>query len=817
MSKYSKTYLALAPVADPTAREHLLHAAAPAIDAGTPINDDFLLSARIERQLREIEAQRGMVTRHEVLAATIREHAILMEHAEVEYPKAVAPTVMPSAQLIPNSIYKPSYAQVTHCIPSQRHFSSSAVEAELQSVKWPSDLAKRVHRRMRSFPRNYEAKELVVEAGMNQAEWAIAAASFRKSFLSEPSKYFKNQQELLAFGRDLDDVKRHNSFIFYPYFVDYAKANSYLPTDQDNDNVLSLQQLTDLRLPHEMYPFATAMKRKIIYHEGPTNSGKTHQALERLKQAGEDGGIYCGPLRLLALEIFERLNADGLYTSLVTGQEKKLVPYSTHVSCTVEMANINRPWDVAVVDEIQLIGDPQRGWAWTRALFGLQANEIHVCGSGEAVHLVKKFAETTGDDFELRSYERRSPLEIAPTHLASYSHIRSGDCVVAFSRRDIFQIKRDIEVKTGQKCCIIYGQLPPETRSQQARLFNDRNNDFNILVASDAIGMGLNLNIRRVVFATVKKYSGSSGGMIDIPPSLAKQIAGRAGRYGSDFASGEATCVLEEDLEYLKESYDEVPTPLTSAGLFPSSEQMEEFARQLPGITDLADLVDKYVMLARLDGDYFMCNHQDMKDAATLLRETELTLSDRFTFCMSPVGLRNPLARRVFLEYARAHSLGQSVRLDIYLPKYAPRTAEALGDVEIKAKIIDLYLWLSFRFEDTFVEKDLALELKTRVLELVEQGLVNTTYHREDKKTRWSSGAANGRRSASRGQFDGDRFRQQTKDGDSRPNWRRDKTTRQPAQASRRTNTQREDGAEGLKETEDSNMSWVARMFGTSK
>ncbi|ETO67780.1 hypothetical protein F444_15334 [Phytophthora nicotianae P1976] len=721
-----------------------------------------------------------------------------------------------------NSVYKPSYANVTLRVPVQRSFSSTAVEKEVQSVKWPSDLAKRVHRRMRHFPRNYEAKELAVEAGMNQTEWAIAAASFRKSFLSEPSKYFEDQEELLAFVRDLDDVKRHNSFIFYPYFVDYAKSNSYLPTDQDNDNVLSLQQLTDLRLPHEMYPYATAMKRKIIYHEGPTNSGKTHQALERLKQAGEDGGIYCGPLRLLALEIFERMNADGLYTSLVTGQEKKLVPYSTHVSCTVEMANINRPWDVAVIDEIQLIGNPQRGWAWTRALFGLQAKEIHVCGSGEAVHLVKKFAETTGDDFELRSYERRSPLEIAPKHLGSYSHIRSGDCVVAFSRRDIFQIKRDIEIKTGQKCCIIYGQLPPETRSQQARLFNDRNNDFNILVASDAVGMGLNLNIRRVVFATVKKYSGSSGGMIDIPPSLAKQIAGRAGRYGSDFASGEATCLLEEDLGYLKESYDEVPTPLTSAGLFPSSEQMEEFAKQLPGITDLADLVDKYVMLARLDGDYFMCNHQDMKDAATLLRDTELTLSDRFTFCMSPVSLRNPLARKVFLEYARAHSLGQSVKLDIYLPKYAPRTAEALGDVEIKAKIIDLYLWLSFRFEDTFVEKDLALELKTKVLELVEQGLVNTTYNREEKKTRWSSGAANGRRSAPRGQFDVDRFRKHMKDGSTRgnrKNWRNDNSNRQEQEpASERENIQ-SDVAKGSEkdsgETAGGKKSWLSQVFGS--
>ncbi|KAF1785192.1 P-loop containing nucleoside triphosphate hydrolase [Phytophthora cactorum] len=649
-----------------------------------------------------------------------------------------------------STLSKPEFRQCSPPCTLPAFFRLYRRRHRAPSVKWPSDLAKRVHRRMRHFPRNYEVKELVVEAGMNQAEWAIAAASFRKSFLSEPSKYFEDQTELLAFGRDLDDVKRHNSFIFYP--LETASRN------------------VPVRHSHE---------KEDHYHEGPTNSGKTHQALERLKQAGEDGGIYCGPLRLLALEIFERMNSDGLYTSLVTGQEKKLVPYSTHVSCTVEMANINRPWDVAVIDEIQLIGDPQRGWAWTRALFGLQAKEIHVCGSGEAVHLVKKFAETTGDDFELRSYERRSPLEIAPKHLESYSHIRSGDCVVAFSRRDIFQIKRDIEIKTGQKCCIIYGQLPPETRSQQAR---------------------------RVVFATVKKYSGSSGGMIDIPPSLAKQIAGRAGRYGSDFASGEATCLLEEDLEYLKESYDEVPTPLTSAGLFPTSEQMEEFAKQLPGITDLADLVDKYVMLARLDGDYFMCNHQDMKDAATLLRDTELTLSDRFTFCMSPVSLRNPLARKVFLEYARAHSLGQSVKLDIYLPKYPPRTAEALGDVEIKAKIIDLYLWLSFRFEDTFVEKDLALELKTRVLELVEQGLVNTTI------------------TAKRRRRGGPVVLLMDAVPLHETNWRNDKTKRreqEPAQASERTNAQRDDEAvvsSSQKETDEADegkKSWVSRVFGS--
>lgn len=96
---YSKTYLALAPVADTATRQRLLHAAAPAIASGMPINDDLLLSARLERQLRELEAQRGMVTHHEVLAAMVRENAILMEHAEAEYPQAVAPTTMPAATL----------------------------------------------------------------------------------------------------------------------------------------------------------------------------------------------------------------------------------------------------------------------------------------------------------------------------------------------------------------------------------------------------------------------------------------------------------------------------------------------------------------------------------------------------------------------------------------------------------------------------------------------------------------------------------------------------------------------------------------------
>ncbi|GLE11100.1 hypothetical protein PINS_up023408 [Pythium insidiosum] len=249
---------------------------------------------------------------------------------------------------------------------SQSNAKDSASQPE---IKWPSDAAKLVNRRLKFFPRDYEVRELAIEAGLNPEQWGVASSSFRQSFMKQPELYFQDQQELQHFVADVNHgQKKKNTFVFYPHFLEFAREKDYIP--RTGEGSFTLQQITDLRLPHQLYPLANAMQRRIIYHQGPTNSGKTYQALERLKNAGEDGGLYCGPLRLLALEIYERLNMDGVYTSLVTGQEKKIMPHATHVSCTVEMANINRKWDVAVIDEIQLIGDPQRGWAWTRALFG---------------------------------------------------------------------------------------------------------------------------------------------------------------------------------------------------------------------------------------------------------------------------------------------------------------------------------------------------------------------------------------------------------------------------------------------------------------
>ena len=324
--------------------------------------------------------------------------------------------------------------------------------------------------------------------------------------------------------------------IFVDFFarndkISFGKLRAYRDSpreaskDWHHDDVS--EKLANLCDPHLWYPLARQMKRKIILHVGPTNSGKTHSALEALKKA--PSGVYCGPLRLLAQEIYDRFQGDGIPTNLLTGQLRHVSDDSSHLSCTVEMAPTDMLYHCAVLDEIQMISDPDRGWAWTRVLLGVPAKEIHLCGNETVVDVIREIVEACGDELEVKTYKRLSALKVPEEPLETIYDLRRGDCVIAFSRSKVHAIKNQIERELKQKCCIVYGRLPPETRSQQAKLFNSSDNDYPFLVATDAIGMGLNLNIKRVVFSTVEKYDGKSERKLT--PSELKQIAGRAGRF----------------------------------------------------------------------------------------------------------------------------------------------------------------------------------------------------------------------------------------------------------------------------------------------
>ena len=263
-----------------------------------------------------------------------------------------------------------------------------------------------------------------------------------------------------------------------------------------------------------------------MFHAGPTNSGKTYHALERFFNA--KSGVYCGPLKLLAVEVFQKSKDKGTPCDLVTGEERSYANEektpSSHVSCTVEMVSVNTPYEVAVIDEIQMMRDPQRGWAWTRALLGVVAEEIHVCGEGAAIDMVKEILLSAAEEVEVRHYKRLTHLTIEDKALGSLTNIRPGDCVVCFGKEAIYGISRQLEA-LGKECAVIYGSLPPGTKLAQAKKFNDPEHPCKVMIATDAIGMGLNLNIGRIIFHTIVKPSINEKGEMEIDTISTSQVS----------------------------------------------------------------------------------------------------------------------------------------------------------------------------------------------------------------------------------------------------------------------------------------------------
>lgn len=278
----------------------------------------------------------------------------------------------------------------------------------------------------------------------------------------------------------------------------------------------------------DWFPNARSHKRSFVLHVGPTNSGKTHDALEALKTSGS--GCYLAPLRLLALEIGEELRDADVKCDILTGEDQDYQHDATHSSSTIELMDASRHYDVAVIDEAQLIADRNRGGAWLTAIMGVDADVIHVCMAPEAQSIVERLIELCGDDRTVVNHERKTPLIVdngfVNIHDEDYKPMK-GDAIIAFSRRKVLEIAAMLEMN-GTRTSVVYGALPWRVRKEEARRFREGETD--IVVSTDAIGMGLNLPIRRIIFSESRKFNGTD--VVPLRSSEVKQIAGRAGRYG---------------------------------------------------------------------------------------------------------------------------------------------------------------------------------------------------------------------------------------------------------------------------------------------
>ena len=422
----------------------------------------------------------------------------------------------------------------------------------------------------------------------------------------------------------------------------------------------------------DLFPLARQKERHFILHIGPTNSGKSYDALNALKEA--ESGIYLAPLRLLAYEKFEELNEEGCPCSMKTGEEEIGIPFSRVQSSTIEVLDFAKEYDIAVIDEAQMITDSQRGSAWTFALLGVRADVVHVCLAPEAETVVKNVIAACGDTYEVVRHSRLVPLAFDSSVSADFvSEARRGTAFIVFSRKDVHAVAGELQ-RNGVRCSVIYGALPYDVRRNEVKRYVS--GDTDVVVATDAIGMGLNLPIERVIFLTVEKFDGVQ--QRTLTPTEIKQIAGRAGRYGM-YDKGWAGSVEERRM--------------VRAALFADIPQIEDarigFPYSLTGIDGpISQLMSKWGEISPKSG----FEHADLSVEIALAEELERETNDKdlvYRFVMIPFDEKNETLKALWLSLFRDEKAGRLNRYMDYMPP-GPDPDTPLDILEVRFKECDM-------------------------------------------------------------------------------------------------------------------------------
>ena len=480
-------------------------------------------------------------------------------------------------------------------------------------------------------------------------------------------------------------------FTLYPKFRRYKVRNRIL-------------ELVPAR-PEMEFAEVRELRRHFIFHIGPTNSGKTFQALERLKEAA--CGVYLGPLRLLALEVYERMNEMGVPCTMRTGQECIEEENSRVTASTIEMADFDENYDIAVIDEAQLVADTDRGHSWTKAVLGLRAEEIHICMSPAAEQVICHLVGLCGDDYEVRRYERKTELICEDRPFVFPDDVREGDALITFSKKSVLDVAGRLE-EAGVSSSVIYGSLPPEIRRRQTRLFN--RGKTKVAVATDAIGMGLNLPVRRIVFLQADKFDGTSRRPLRTPEI--KQIAGRAGRYGI-YNKGYVSAMGEQELEYIRERFEAPEEPLTQVNLgFPQvlldiNAPLDELMKIWYSVTPSEPFVKENI-------DEALYLYEQAKKCRNMIDGFENKhLLYRMITC--PIDIKDRKVVALWLNYCKTWSA------DVSLERPVLRREKKGGILQYETyyKQLDLYYQFSHRMQKEIDEEWLAAEREKTEMQIM--------------------------------------------------------------------------------------------------
>lgn len=521
--------------------------------------------------------------------------------------------------------------------------------------------------------------------------------------------------------KDIRDMLWYN-----PRYHDFEEAKRQEESAAELLTANILKEIPDYY--PDLYPAARRMKRHFILHIGPTNSGKTYDSIQALERAAV--GIYLGPLRLLAHEVYEKLTADGVPCRMKTGEEDICPDIRDHQASTIEMLDTAKHYNVAVIDEIQMIADRQRGRMWTAAILGVCADEVHLCGAPEGRDIAIKLIEDCGDSYEVITHERATQLVVEKDHFSFPDDVQNKDALIVFSKRNVLACAAELQ-GIGISCSIIYGALPYDVRKEEVRKFTD--GETSVVVATDAIGMGMNLPIRRVVFLESEKFDGMTKRPLRTEEIL--QIGGRAGRRGL-YDIGYVNAEFRKNL--IRNAFRSAPEPIEKVAL--------PFPESLLGLDgSLSDIFTRWGAIQQKNDAF---NQTDLSVEIKLCRFLEQKTDDKeliYKFITMPFDEDNINLFMIWEEMADCEIEHDIFDYRRFIPEVLNTSynAEDLSFLEENYQVCDLLCYYLTRFglpEEYEEVSEARSDIAVKIMEVLsKQELVKRKCRSCGKQIKWNS------------------------------------------------------------------------------
>jgi ATP-dependent RNA helicase SUPV3L1/SUV3 len=456
-----------------------------------------------------------------------------------------------------------------------------------------------------------------------------------------------------------------------------------------------------------LFPNARNRQRKITFIQGETNSGKTYTAFEMAKEY--NSGIYAAPLRLLALEGQQEFEKRGQLCSMLTGEERDEKEGANFVSSTVEMIDYSKEYDVAIIDEVQLINDPDRGHAWLEAIVGVNAKEVILVGAPDIKDVIVQVAKYLNEPIDIKTFERKTKIQfdknLYRNSMETIGKLPPHSAVIAFSKKDVLALKSRFE-KLGNNVSVIYGALPPQVRRIETERFVKGETD--VVIATDAIGMGLNLPIENIFFHKIEKFNGRE--IVPLEAALVKQIVGRAGRY-KKFDIGYVSALSNQSFEFIKtEFYKDTTVNERQFKCSPNYAIINQ-VHELTKEESISKLLQNYNNAIKFD--FEIKNHMNeysymigrFIDEVTLERNESLSLYEKVKLVNAPISMDRGFKVFDYYKDCINNILMLRKNLEIHPISVAFKHIEDLksetqNQTELSIKKIDILSWLSFNFEE---------------------------------------------------------------------------------------------------------------------